>query len=145
MSPSVASRPRPQPVPQARRRDQVLYIGVALVVIGLVSLVAPALELPPVVSELTVENPHQWNVSVTVTGADGEGSLAVGSLGRETTQTFDGIIDQGERWIFSFGYGGVDGGDIELSRAELDRAGWEIRVPDAFSHRMRTAGVSPSS
>ncbi len=97
MTPSVVSRPRPQPLPQAKRRDELLYIALALAVVGLVTLVAPALELPPVVPELTVENPHQWNVSVTVTDADRDGLLAVGALGRETTQTFLRTIDQGER------------------------------------------------
>lgn len=144
MSPSVVSRPRPQPVPQAKRRDELLYIAVALAVVGLVTLIAPALELPPVVPELTVENPHQWNVSVTVTDADRDASLAVGALARETTQTFLTTVDQGELWIFSFRYGAVDGGVLELSRAELEEAGWEITVPDEFAARMRTAGFAPS-
>ncbi|MBW3546588.1 MAG: hypothetical protein KY452_00405 [Actinobacteria bacterium] len=145
MTPSVVSRPRPQPLPQAKRRDELLYIALALAALSLVALVAPALELPPVVPELTVDNPHQWNVSVTVTDADREASLAVGSLGRETTQTFLRTTDQGERWIFSFRYGGIDGGELVLSRTELEEAGWRIEVPDEFAARMRTAGVSPSA
>lgn len=144
MTPSVVSRPRPQPIPQAKRRDDLLYIALALALLGLVTLVAPALELPPVVPELTVENPHQWNVTVTVTGADRDASLAVGALERETTQTFLRTVDQGERWIFSFRYGGIDGGELVLSRTELEEAGWQIKVPDEFAARMRTASVSPS-
>ncbi len=145
MTPSVVSRPRPQPLPQAKRPDGLLYVTLALALVGLVALIAPALELPPVVPELTVENPHQWNVSVTVTDADREASLAVGALGRETTQIFHRIIDQGERWVFSFRYGGVDGGELVLSRKELEGAGWRIKVPDEFATRIRTAGFHPSA
>ncbi|HEV2070539.1 MAG TPA: hypothetical protein VGR26_12160 [Acidimicrobiales bacterium] len=144
MNPSVVSRPRPQPIPHAKRRDELLYIALALALLGLVTLVSPTLELPPVIPELTVENSHQWNVSVTITDADREASLAVGALGRETTQTFLKIIDQGERWIFSFRYGGIDGGELVLSRTELEEAGWQITVPEEFAIRMRTAGFSPS-
>ena len=145
MTPSVVSRPRPQPIPQAKRRDELLYVTLALALVGLVALIAPALELPPVVPELTVENPHQWNVTVTITDADRDALLAVGALGRESTQTFLKIIDQGERWIFSFRYGGIDGGELVLSRTQLEEAGWRIKVPDEFAVRMRTAGVRPSA
>ena len=37
----------------------------------------------------------------------------------------------------------VDGGELVVSRADLEREAWKVSVPDEFEARIRAAGVVP--
>src|SRR4051794_12940071 len=85
---------------------------------------------PATVHEITVRNPHRWDAHIAVS-SDGTGVLGLGTVGRQRTSAFQDVIDHGRRWVFSFQYGGVDGGTLVLTRTQLDRTDWAITVPDA--------------
>lgn len=139
---SVLARPRPAPL----RRGDILTVVVATVGgLALLLVVFSALRLPPFVDAVTISNPHEWNVELDVGGSDRSTWIGLGSVGRETTRTYRSVIDSGNEWVFRFSYGGIDGGEMVLSRAELERGGWKITVPDEFAQRMRAAGVPPSA
>jgi hypothetical protein len=55
------------------------------------------------------------------------------------------VADQGREWVFRFSYGGVDAGELVLSRDRLARDGWNITVPSAVAERLRDAGVQESA
>ncbi len=142
MSP-VATRPRPAP---ARRRSDMLGLlagGLGLVLAFAVLL--PAIDAPPHVTAVTIDNPHGWSVDVDATNASGDGWVGIGNVAKSANVAFAEVLDQGPVWVFRFSYAGVDGGQLKVSRADLEGSGWEITVPDEFARRMRAAGLGPSA
>ncbi len=141
MSP-VATRPRPAP-PQDKGDLATILVAAATAALALL-VVVPATRLPSFVDRLTVVNPHAWSVEVDTTGPGDEGVVGLATVGRERAQTVEEVMDQGREWIFRFSYGGADGGELVASRAELERSGWRITVPEEFPARMREAKMEPS-
>ncbi len=142
MSP-VATRPRPAPS-QSRRNLDVALAAAAMAALALL-VIMPATRLPSFVDGVTIVNPHPWSVDVDVTGAPRDGAVGLGGVGPDRTQAFTEVIDQGATWIFTFAYAGANGGELSISRTELERARWTITVPDEFTARMRAAGMVPST
>ena len=94
---------------------------------------------------LTVHNPTPYMVIVDVTGAKRDGWLDVGSFPRERQRTVEELADQGRQWVFRFSYGGVDAGELVVTRDQLARDGWKITVPPGVGERLREAGLSESA
>ena len=142
----VLSRPRPipQPRPATSRRDLIAVVTGATLWLAIVVPLHPLLRGPSFVDEISIDNPHEWNVNIDVSDQEREGSVGIGSIEREEGQTFEEILDQGPQWIFQFDHAGVAGGELTVNRSELERADWSITVPDDFARRMRAAGVNPS-
>lgn len=139
----LLTRPRPA---AARSRSDVAAIVVAAVVgIALLRLVLPALRLPAYADAVTISNPHVWHAEVDVGRPDGSRWIGLGHVGREATRTFRSVIDPGEEWMFRFAYGGTVRSQVVVSRAELERAGWKLTIPDEFAERMRAAGETPTA
>ena len=112
--------------------------------IPLMALLLSASRTPSYVDEVTVVNPHQWDVGVEVTGAQRDGWLGMGTVDRTASHGFAQVIDQGKHWVFRFSYAGVDGGELVVPRSELEASGWKVTVPEHFAERMRAAGVGAS-
>lgn len=142
MSP-VATRPRPAP---ARRRSDLLGLfaaGVGLVLaLGVLFL---AMEAPQHVERVTIHNPHEWSAGVEASNERRQGWVGIGVVNKNEAHAFEEVLDQGRTWVFRFSYGGVDGGELTVSRADLQRSGWKVTVPDEFATRMREAGLGPSA
>jgi len=140
MSP-VLTPPRPATSPVA-------IVRVVMVALALVVLLVTATRLttgePSYVSELTVVNPTAYKINVEVQG-DGRGRLELGMVRREQTSTFEEVIDQGARWVFRFSYGGVAGGELAVTRAEMEAGQWRITIPGSVGERLSVAGLSPSA
>jgi hypothetical protein len=114
------------------------------VVVAIVALVWPGSRLPSYVDDITVVNPHPWDVGVDVTGAERDGWLGMGTVDRTASHAFGQVIDQGEQWVFRFTYSGVDGGELVVTRNELEASDWKVTVPELFAERMRASGLGPS-
>jgi hypothetical protein len=138
----VLTRPRPAP-PQHRGHLATLLLAAAVGAVAIL-VAGPATRLPSFVDRVTVVNPHPWDVEVDVTGSADDGAVGLASLDRESARTIPAVVDQGDSWVFRFAYGGVEGSELGVSRAELQRAGWKVTVPDTFAARMRAAGLPPS-
>jgi hypothetical protein len=54
------------------------------------------------------------------------------------------VVDQGELWIFRFLHWGDPVGELPLTRAELERNRWRIRVPGQVEERLEELGRPPS-
>jgi hypothetical protein len=140
---SVLTPPRP---PSAR------LAGAAIVLVVLAVAVAVLLALARIdVGEsttyrrLTVNNPSPYIVNIEVTGVERDRWLDLGSFRRETRRAVEEVADQGREWVFRFSYGGVDAGELVISRDRLARDGWSITVPPAVAERLRNAGVGESA
>ena len=122
----------------------VVLIGVAVVMAVALPMARLAVGEPTSFRRLTVHNPTPYMINVEVRGAD-DGWLDLGSFRREANRMVEELADQGRQWIFRFSYGGVEGGELVLSRDQLAREGWKVTVPTEVSERLRAAGLSGSA
>jgi hypothetical protein len=67
--------------------------------------------------------------------------MAVGSVRRESTLTFRDIVDQGDSWTFQLSAQGKDGGKLQLSKADLEKAGWQVEIPQSVSDKLLSQGA----
>ena len=93
------------------------------------------------VDRLTVENPTGYDISIDATDHRRRGWVGLGTAHRGTTSTFEEILDQDEVWIFRFSAQGEDGGELQVSRRQLERDGWRMRVPAEVGEQLEVDGV----
>ena len=134
----------PRPAPSRRNGAALALLGAGVAVSGLLLAVMSATNSPARVGHLTIDNPHEWTATVEVAAVDRDGWVGLGTVDRKASQRFEEVLDQGSQWRFRFSYAGTDGGELTLSRSELERRGWNLAVPDTFRDRMRAAGLIPS-
>jgi hypothetical protein len=117
-----------------------------MIVVGalLCAAMAYALRDPDVVSRVTVDNPSELNVNVSVRSSDDASRLILATVPPTTAARNLDVLDQGDDWIFSFSSGGVDGGSVRLSRAKLAADGWRVVVPDSVIRRLQSASFIPA-
>ena len=134
------------------RPRSVRLASVAVVLIGFAVEMAVAFPVarlavgdPRTYRQLTVYNPTPYIVNVDVSGGERDGWLDVGSFRRERTRTVEELADQGRQWVFRFSYGGVETGEVTVSRDQLARDGWRITVPSAVGESLRQAGLPESA
>lgn len=138
--------PHPSGAPRAKPTGRLMLAVIILVAVASSIMMIPVLrmlEQPAAIDALTVDNPSAYDLSIDVGGGDGKGWMTVGTARRRATTTFQEIIDQGGIWTFRFAAQGVDGGAIEVSRAELERNGWRLRIPESVSEGLRSQGAPP--
>jgi len=138
---SVLDPPRS---PVHRRRPMAL-VGFGLVAVVAAVLVGERLTpSPSVVDRLTVVNPTVYHLEIDAVGVGRSHSVAIGPIGRNQIKSFEGVIDQGREWIFRFASGPAEGGELRVSRRELEHDQWRVTVPDDVSRRLQAAGIPPS-
>jgi hypothetical protein len=94
------------------------------------------------VHEVVIDNPTDFTANVDVTGGERDGWLALGTADPHSERTVEQVLDQGSTWSFRFSYSGYEE-VVELSRAELERSGWRVQVPESFATALRDRGVLP--
>ena len=132
--------------PQSPRRTFPSVTIVVLVVVGalLCAAMAYALRDPEVVSRVTVDNPSQLEVNVSVRPADDPSRLLLATVPPTTSASNLDVLDQGDDWVFSFSSGGIDGGTLRVSRAKLAADDWRVVVPDAVVQRLQSGSFVPA-
>jgi hypothetical protein len=137
----VLTRPRPAPARSAR--IIALIVAGTLLVLLAVAWIAKGTGGPKFVDRVSVVNTTDFHLEVELSGAEGSRSLALGTVERGRTKTFGQVIDQGDTWVFRLLYGGELGGRITVSRSELERNRWRLRVPESVGQRLLEAGLIP--
>jgi hypothetical protein len=132
--------------PHVPRRTSPPFAMIALVVVGvlLCAGMAYALRDPDVVSRVTIDNPSRIPVNVSVQPSRDGARLILSTVEPGSTATDLDVLDQGDDWIFSFSSGGVDGGTVHVSRAELAADGWKLVVPDDVIARLQSNSFLPA-
>jgi hypothetical protein len=128
----------------SRRRDLPI---VGLVVAGIVAvfvLMSTTLREPDHVDRLTLVNPTEYGVNVTVRSAPEQGRFSLGWSESTQERELREVPDLGETWIFAFSYAGVDAGEVTVSRAALAGADWRLEVPATVAQPIRAAGLTPA-
>jgi len=141
MTPRTRTRSLPTPL-RTPQRAVGLFLGAAVLV---VLLVAPSLATTPFVPRLTVDNPTAFDLNIDVTGADRDGSIALGTVARGTQRAIEEIADQGATWVVRFSYGGIETGELVVARSDLQAADWRLSIPPAMGEALAGAGAVPSA
>jgi hypothetical protein len=141
MSPTLT---RPPASPARAKPARALLPGL-VALLAVYVLLAQSLRMPTVVPHLAIVNPHDWRANVDVTDAGHHGWVRLLGVERNGSRELHDVFDQGDTWVFRFSYGGVDGGEVALTRKDLAAAGWTVTVPDSFATSMRAASLLPSS
>ena len=140
---SVLTPPRP---PSARLGGAAMVLVVVAAIVGvLFALAGIDAGESTTYRRLAVDNPSPYNVNIEVAGTDRAGWLDVGSFRREERRTVEEVADQGREWVFRFSYGGVDAGELVISRERLADQRWRITVPAGVAERLREAGLPESA
>ncbi len=140
MPASTAALTRPSPQIKNRRLDVVAML--ATLIVGAVLLAAViALLADPDRVDVTIENPTSFDVDVGLRSADGGNRHALGTVDPGSSKSLSSVIDQGERWLFEFSYGGVDAPPLEVSRDVVTKG--TVVVPGVVEELFVAAGLSP--
>lgn len=141
MSP-VLTRPRRRSGRALVPRDVVLIAVAGVLGISVVLGALTALRGPDLVERLRVANQTPYLLDVEVTGGD-DGWLELGPVSPGESHDFDGVVDQGGRWVFHVTTGPYDGGEFSMTRAELERARWQVTIPLVVQSRLEAGGAVP--
>jgi hypothetical protein len=124
-----------------------LWIGAAVLAVAVAAalafLVGPSAG-PATVPRLTFENNTAYTLDIEVSPGTSTGWTSAGSVRQHTTADVNEVIDQGDVWLFRFDSQGEEGGQLRLSRSELQASGWRIVVPDDVGTRLAAAGAPPT-
>ena len=137
---------RPDTSARARRH---LGLAVAAAVVGLAAAVGLTSLVglssgPKTVGRITFENPTVYALDIEVSSGAASGWTSAGSVRQKSTAEVTEIIDQGEVWVFRFDSQGASGGELRLSRTELEASGWRVSIPAEVGARLAAAGAPPT-
>ena len=124
-----------------RRYFSFPIIAIIVVVAVLMAASLEWLDEPNHVSRVTIANPSEYALDVAVTSGGRHGWLALSGVPVSATRDFHDVLDQGNTWVFSFRAQGRDGGEMSMTRADLEASGWNITVPGQVLDRLRAAGA----
>jgi hypothetical protein len=119
-------------------------LGVAVLLIVAMVTIGRSANGPDFVDHLTIVDGTAYTVDVDVAGARGDGWVGVGTVGAGRTARFEEVVDQGPTWLIRFSYADVDGGEVRVTRAQLERDGWRVTVPADVATRLAAAGLAPA-
>ena len=134
-------------IPTRVHRRLGIGIGVIVVALAIAFGLTSLLDLsggPGTISRITFENPTVYALDIEVTSGPGAGLTSAGSVRQKSTADVFEVLDQGDVWIFRFDSQGATGGEVRLSRTELEATGWKVRIPDEVGKRLADAGAPPT-
>jgi hypothetical protein len=131
------------------RTHNKIRLGAGAVVLGLLTVIALTLVVsrsagPAKVARLTFENPTVYAIDIEVSPGTGTGWTPAGSVRQRSTVDVEEVTDQGDMWLFRFTSQGETGGELRLSRSELEGSGWRIVIPAEVGTRLADAGAPPT-
>jgi hypothetical protein len=137
---------RPDSPGRVHRR---IRLGAGVVVLVLVAAVvltflAGLSAGPKTISRITFENPTVYALDIEVSPGTDTGWTSAGSVRQLSTTDVQEVIDQGDVWLFRFDSQGQSGGQVQLTRSELEAAGWRVAIPADVGCRLAAAGAPPT-
>lgn len=138
--PTVAEPSAPDRLRRNLKRDVAAFaLGVATVVA--LAFVMKHSGAPATIPRITFENPTKYALYIEVSPGTGTGWTDSGFVPRGATADVREVIDQGDIWLFRFESQGESGGELQLTRAELQRARWRVAIPPEVGTRLEEAGA----
>jgi hypothetical protein len=144
--PTASVRPLISDKRRRTRPNIDVWVPIA-VVAALVAIVLlrPVLEPGPFIGRVTVVNNSAYAYDVDVAGAKGGDWMLLGTAAERGSTDVADVFDQGTTWKFRFSTQGRVVGEIDQNRADLERAGWRVVIPDRFADLLRGGGVVPTA
>ena len=126
-----------------------LRLGAGALVLALLAAVALAFVLDrsggsSTVPRLTFENPTAYAIEIEASPGTGTGWTSVGSVRQMSTADVSEVTDQGDVWQFRFRSQGKIGGELSLTRSELEESGWRIVIPAEVGTTLAQTGAPPT-
>jgi hypothetical protein len=138
--PSRADRPALSLGRYVRADATAITIAIAAVLlVGIIVLAGPAR-----IGHLSVTNASEYDINIELTSGQSGTWLPFAVVGQRSTREFQDVLDQGDTWVFAVSAQGRTGGEITVSRTDLEAAGWKFTVPDSAIERIRQDGAPPS-
>jgi hypothetical protein len=142
MSP-VLTRSRPRSTPALLSREVLVVVMAGVIAIAALVGIQAALRGPELVDRVRVVNETPYLVDLEVTGNARDGWLKLGPVSPGETHNFGNVVDQGDEWIFHITTGPNDGGEFSVTKAELERARWDVAIPGDVQARLEAEGAVP--
>ena len=120
------------------------YVAFAVAVPALLVGTTGVLDSPDVVDEVTFENSTRFDVTVRVDNPDRDAWMPVVTVRHGTSISVVDVLDHGDVWRFRFEAQTLSGGELALSRRQLEARGWHVVVPKAVGDALTEAGAPPS-
>jgi hypothetical protein len=95
---------------------------------------------PPTVERITIANSTEYDIDVDVTGQDRQGWLPLAIVDARSEDAVEGVIDQGDVWIFRFEHSGDSIDELRLTREELEGSGWRVEIPAEVGQHLQELG-----
>jgi len=126
-----------------------LRLGAGAVALALVAAVALAYLIglsgsSSTIPRLTFENPTRYALDIEVSPGAATAWTSAGSVRQQSTGDVNEVTDQGDVWLFRFFSQGRTGGELRLTRSELEASGWRIVIPAEVGTRLAEAGAPPT-
>ena len=133
----------------SKRAGHHLGVGAAIAVVALAVAVALTFLVglssgPGTIPSITFENPTVYALDLEVSPGTSTGWASAGSVRQSSTAEVKEVIDQGEVWLFRFDSQGSSGGELRLTRAELEASDWTVLIPAEVGTRLAQAGAPPT-
>ena len=124
-------------------------MGVVAVALGLAAALTMAFVAglsggPTTVPRLTFDNPTDYALAIEVRPDGDPAWTSAGSVAQRSTGVVEEVVDQGEVWVFRFDSQGHTGGELRLTRAELEQSGWRVEIPRDVGARLAQHGAPPT-
>ncbi|MFZ6003033.1 MAG: hypothetical protein ACOYXM_03800 [Actinomycetota bacterium] len=139
--PATAQRPAGGAPTRLYRQLRPWHLLVPLAGIVVIIAAARLMQEPTFIREITVQNPTRYDIGIAVTSEDRDGWMSVGTARRGETSSFEEIYDQGDVWIFRFRAQGVEGGELRLTRTQLEHANWRVEIPESVGDELQSRGA----
>jgi hypothetical protein len=92
------------------------------------------------VAQVRVVNPSPYDMEVAVASSPSDGWMPITTAINRHTSSAPEVYDIGDRWTFRFSTPDATA-EITLSRAELERNHWTVRVPSTFVDELQSRGA----
>lgn len=139
--PTTARRPADDAPLRLYRRLSIWHLVAAAAGVAAMLLLGRLMEQPTFIDEISIDNPTRYDIRIQVTGGDRDGWMTIGTARRDSTSTFEQIVDHGDVWIFRFTAQLEDGGELRLKRTALESAGWRFEIPESVGDELQTHGA----
>jgi hypothetical protein len=141
MSPSTATRPRAESDARWRwlHHDTVAIVVAAALAFTITQLLVHQ----PAQVTVTVVNETPYELRIEAAGAGADSWAPVMVIDPRRTRQRTGLIDQGEQWRVQFAGQGRSGGEITVTRDELEADGWRLVVPASVVEELELRGATP--
>jgi hypothetical protein len=99
---------------------------------------------PSFVPRVTIVNDSELDIGVDVAAAGSDGAMWLGIVETGTAKTTVDVLDQGVEWVLTFRSQGLAGGELRVSRRDLEAAAWRVTIPNEVIAHLRDQGAAPS-